>query len=181
MILPTYHSALRSRNVTIGHIFTFSPVNPLSMDDAGDSDQSEATSELSHMSSAPLGRHPGERRGRVRVLSESEAWSAVRGAESDLREGVSEEETPFRGRSQSAPAALWAAKRYGRQLRRMSDEFDTWLDKGGQEVKKGRSSASGRQMKASRSWFSFLWSPRESEDEVNGNPTAAQSETEARH
>lgn len=37
---------------------------------------------------------------------------------------------PFRGRSQSAPAALWKAKKYGRQLRRMSDEFDTWLDKG---------------------------------------------------
>lgn len=36
----------------------------------------------------------------------------------------------FRGRSQSAPPALWAAKKYGCQLRRMSDEFDTWLDKG---------------------------------------------------
>jgi BCL2-antagonist of cell death len=37
---------------------------------------------------------------------------------------------PFRSRSQSAPPTLWAAKKYGRQLRRMSDEFDTWLDKG---------------------------------------------------
>ncbi|XP_054664328.1 bcl2-associated agonist of cell death [Grus americana] len=29
----------------------------------------------------------------------------------------------FRGRSRSAPPVLWAARRYGRQLRRMSDEF----------------------------------------------------------
>lgn len=37
------------------------------------------------------------------------------------------DETPFRGRSRSAPPALWAAKKYGQQLRRMSDEFDTLL------------------------------------------------------
>ncbi|XP_030074194.1 bcl2-associated agonist of cell death [Microcaecilia unicolor] len=30
----------------------------------------------------------------------------------------------FRGRSKSAPPNLWAAMRYGRELRRMSDEFD---------------------------------------------------------
>lgn len=36
----------------------------------------------------------------------------------------------FRRRSRSAPPALWAAKKYGRQLRKMSDEFDTLLDKG---------------------------------------------------
>ncbi|KAL8184223.1 UNVERIFIED_CONTAM: hypothetical protein K2H54_010217 [Gekko kuhli] len=29
----------------------------------------------------------------------------------------------FRGRSRSAPPILWAAQRYGRELRRMSDEF----------------------------------------------------------
>lgn len=36
-----------------------------------------------------------------------------------------EEEEPshFRGRSRSAPPNLWAAQRYGRELRRMSDEF----------------------------------------------------------
>uniref|UniRef100_A0ACB8G7N2 Uncharacterized protein n=1 Tax=Sphaerodactylus townsendi TaxID=933632 RepID=A0ACB8G7N2_9SAUR len=33
----------------------------------------------------------------------------------------------FRGRSQSAPPILWAAQRYGRELRRMSDEFDWTL------------------------------------------------------
>lgn len=37
---------------------------------------------------------------------------------------------PFRRRSRSAPPALWAAKKYGQQLRRMSDEFDVLLDKG---------------------------------------------------
>ncbi|KAB1251294.1 Bcl2-associated agonist of cell death [Camelus dromedarius] len=39
-------------------------------------------------------------------------------------EGTEEEEpSPFRGRSRSAPPNLWAAQRYGRELRRMSDEF----------------------------------------------------------
>lgn len=36
----------------------------------------------------------------------------------------------FRRRTRSAPPALWAAKKYGRQLRRMSDEFDNLHDKG---------------------------------------------------
>lgn len=40
---------------------------------------------------------------------------------------------PFRPRSRSAPPALWAAKKYGQQLRRMSDEFDILLDKGVRE------------------------------------------------
>ncbi|XP_021120335.1 bcl2-associated agonist of cell death isoform X1 [Heterocephalus glaber] len=37
--------------------------------------------------------------------------------------GMKEEPSPFRGRSRSAPPNLWAAQRYGRELRRMSDEF----------------------------------------------------------
>lgn len=45
-------------------------------------------------------------------------------AETDLDEGVEEEPSPFRGRSRSAPPNLWAAQRYGRELRRMSDEFE---------------------------------------------------------
>lgn len=40
--------------------------------------------------------------------------------EDDIEEG---EPSPFRGRSRSAPPNLWAAQRYGRELRRMSDEF----------------------------------------------------------
>lgn len=44
------------------------------------------------------------------------------GTEED--EGLEEEElSPFRGRSSSAPPNLCAALRYGRELRRMSDEF----------------------------------------------------------
>lgn len=39
-------------------------------------------------------------------------------------EAEEEEPSPFRGRSRSAPPNLWAAQRYGRELRRMSDEFD---------------------------------------------------------
>ncbi|CAH6793643.1 Bad [Phodopus roborovskii] len=39
-------------------------------------------------------------------------------------EGMEEELSPFRGRSRSAPPNLWAAQRYGRELRRMSDEFE---------------------------------------------------------
>uniref|UniRef100_A0A8C8TT44 BCL2-associated agonist of cell death n=1 Tax=Peromyscus maniculatus bairdii TaxID=230844 RepID=A0A8C8TT44_PERMB len=44
------------------------------------------------------------------------------GTEED--EGTEEELSPFRGRSRSAPPNLWAAQRYGRELRRMSDEFE---------------------------------------------------------
>ncbi|KAJ8275445.1 hypothetical protein COCON_G00071970 [Conger conger] len=155
MILPTYYSSLRSRNVSLGHILTFSPLHPVSLDQESDSDQSDTLSgtesDLGHAHSLPP--VPGGKRGRVRVLSESEALSVARGAEPEFQ-GAGSQDAPFRGRSQSAPAALWAAKRYGRQLRRMSDEFDTWLDRG-QEVKRGRAGA----VKASSSWFSFLWPP----------------------
>ncbi|XP_054426937.1 bcl2-associated agonist of cell death [Pteronotus mesoamericanus] len=43
------------------------------------------------------------------------------GTENDETE---EEPSPFRSRSRSAPPNLWAAQRYGRELRRMSDEFE---------------------------------------------------------
>lgn len=75
--------------------------------------------------------------GRVRLYSESQVHTVSRWEDAELQDGMSAEENggasdgaPFRGRSQSAPAALWKAKKYGRQLRRMSDEFDTWLDRG---------------------------------------------------
>lgn len=79
--------------------------------------------------------------GRVRLYSESQVYTVSRWQDAEPQDGASAEEnggagdgTPFRGRSQSAPAALWKAKKYGRQLRRMSDEFDTWLDKGVSEL-----------------------------------------------
>lgn len=49
-----------------------------------------------------------------------------------------EELSPFRGRSSSAPPNLCAARRYGRELRRMSDEFQ-----GSFKVSAGPQSMSG--------------------------------------
>ncbi|KAJ8266176.1 hypothetical protein GJAV_G00126820 [Gymnothorax javanicus] len=108
MILPSFYSSLRSRNLSIGHILTFSPVNPVSMGDEDDSDQSDNLSGTESDLGPAHNLPPGRKRGRVRVLSESEASSAIRGAEPEFQDGSGGEETPFRGRSQSAPAALWA-------------------------------------------------------------------------
>lgn len=106
--------------------------------------------------------------GRVRLYSESQVYTVSRWQDAELQDGASAEENggagdgaPFRSRSQSAPAALWKAKKYGRKLRRMSDEFDTWLDKG--EVKRVSSHGRGAQKQTYRGWFSFLWSPKEEE------------------
>lgn len=68
--------------------------------------------------------------GRIRLNSESHASSVSRDEELQDEAGTPTDGFPFRGRSKSAPPALWAAKKYGRQLRRMSDEFDSLLDKG---------------------------------------------------
>lgn len=56
----------------------------------------------------------------MEIRSRHSSYSA--GTEED--EGMEEELSPFRGRSRSAPPNLWAAQRYGRELRRMSDEFE---------------------------------------------------------
>lgn len=83
--------------------------------------------------------------GRTRLNSESHTSTASRDEEFQGR-GEDDASTPtdgapFRGRSKSAPPALWAAKKYGQKLRRMSDEFDSLLDKGvrmrGQRMKEG--------------------------------------------
>ncbi|XP_036444950.1 bcl2-associated agonist of cell death [Colossoma macropomum] len=99
--------------------------------------------------------------GRVRLYSESQVYTVSRWQDSEdglsAEDGGSGDGAPFRGRSQSAPAALWKAKKYGRQLRRMSDEFDTWLDKG--DIR--RASSPGKQ--TNRGWFSFLWGSKEEE------------------
>lgn len=72
--------------------------------------------------------------GRIRLNSESHASTASRDEGLQVRgeeeAGTPTEGAPFRGRSKSAPPALWAAKKYGQKLRRMSDEFDSLLDKG---------------------------------------------------
>ncbi|XP_035885555.1 bcl2-associated agonist of cell death isoform X1 [Phyllostomus discolor] len=71
-----------------------------------------------------------------------------------------EEEEPsrFRGRSRSAPPNLWAAQRYGRELRRMSDEFEGSF-KG---LPRPKSAGTAMQMRPNSSWtriFQSWWDP----------------------
>ncbi|XP_044038802.1 BCL2 associated agonist of cell death b [Siniperca chuatsi] len=105
--------------------------------------------------------------GRIRLNSESHASTVSRDGELQARgedeAGTPTEGAPFRGRSKSAPPALWAAKKYGQQLRRMSDEFDSLLDK--REMKRVRSAGTAKQMHHSKSWWSYLFSHQEAEGE----------------
>ncbi|MCJ8731553.1 hypothetical protein PDJAM_G00200830 [Pangasius djambal] len=87
----------------------------------------------------------------------------------EASDGKSGDGDPFRPRSRSAPPVLWAAMKYGRELRKMSDEFDTLLDKG---MKRVRSAGTARQMHTSPSWFNFLWSHQESDTETVSSLTA---------
>ncbi|KAL6118716.1 BCL2 associated agonist of cell death b isoform X1 [Pungitius pungitius] len=104
--------------------------------------------------------------GRIRLSSESHASTASRDEELWPDEtGTPTEGAPFRVRSKSAPPALWAAKKYGRQLRRMSDEFDSLLDKG--EMRRVKSAGTTKQMQHSKSWWSYLFSHQEMEGENN--------------
>ncbi|KAM9426277.1 BCL2 associated agonist of cell death b [Pholidichthys leucotaenia] len=137
-----------------------------------DSDPSEEVEEQQNNQSA--GQDPPQRHtlnlpelrlqgpGRIRVNSDSQA-SLSRDEELQSR-GEEEVLTPtegealYRRRTKSAPPVLWAAKKYGRQLRRMSDEFDSLLDKG--EMKK-------KKMPHSQTWWSYLFSHQESEGENN--------------
>ncbi|XP_066575105.1 bcl2-associated agonist of cell death-like isoform X2 [Amia ocellicauda] len=137
------------------HMFSISDDSDKS-DDVTEYNQSEGVTAqtkgaglpLDHSRSVPVIKTPGE--GRVRLLSESQASEAGQ---------PDPDTTPFRARSLSAPPALWAARRYGRELRRMSDEFDICLDRG--EIKRASSAGTARQMRTSPSWWTFLWSHRE--------------------
>uniref|UniRef100_A0A8C7F722 Uncharacterized protein n=1 Tax=Oncorhynchus kisutch TaxID=8019 RepID=A0A8C7F722_ONCKI len=112
---------------------------------------------IGHALTVPEMRLAGE--GRLRMNSESQAQE-LQGRGPGV-EGMPTDGASFRGRSQSAPPALWAAKRYGRQLRRMSDEFDTWLDKG--EMRRVKSAGAAKQMTKSPSWWAYLFSHKETE------------------
>ncbi|XP_034425451.1 BCL2 associated agonist of cell death b [Hippoglossus hippoglossus] len=107
--------------------------------------------------------------GRIRLNSESHAYTVSRDEElqtrADEEAGTPTDGAPFRGRSKSAPPALWAAKKYGQKLRRMSDEFDSLLDKGA--MRKVNSAGTASQMHHSRSWWSYLFSHQEIEGENN--------------
>lgn len=69
----------------------------------------------------------------------------------DTEEG---EPSHFRGRSRSAPPNLWAAQRYGRELRRMSDEFQGSF-KG---LPRPQSAVTAMQMRQNSSWTRFFQS-----------------------
>ncbi|XP_021540664.1 bcl2-associated agonist of cell death isoform X1 [Neomonachus schauinslandi] len=76
--------------------------------------------EAGHQQGQPASSNHHGGAGAVETRSRHSSYPA--GTEED--EGVEEEElSPFRGRSSSAPPNLCAALRYGRELRRMSDEF----------------------------------------------------------
>lgn len=83
--------------------------------------------------------------GRIRLNSESHS-SRDDELQVPDEDGTPTDGAPFRGRSKSAPPALWAAKKYGQRLRRMSDEFDTLLDRGVSE-KGRRNDLKGREIK----------------------------------
>ncbi|XP_039996904.1 BCL2 associated agonist of cell death b [Xiphias gladius] len=114
--------------------------------------------------------------GRIRLNSESHASTVYRDDEIQARgeeeAGTPTDGAPFRGRSKSAPPALWAAKKYGQQLRRMSDEFDSLLDKG--EMRRVKSAGTARQMHHSKSWWSYLFSHQETEGENNHHENHSQ-------
>ncbi|CAL1590355.1 unnamed protein product [Knipowitschia caucasica] len=123
--------------------------------------ESEPSEELEETLKLELREAAKTGTGRIRLSSESQASVDLRPEQglSSPNEGF-----PFRGRSKSAPPALWAAKKYGQQLRRMSDEFDSLLDKG--EMKKPKS----RPMHHSKTWWSYLFSHQESEAESHHEP-----------
>ncbi|XP_051919522.1 BCL2 associated agonist of cell death b isoform X1 [Hippocampus zosterae] len=109
--------------------------------------------------------------GRIRLNSESHALAASREEEFQARMdeevGTPTDGAPFRGRSKSAPPVLWAAKKYGRQLRRMSDEFDSLMDKG--ELKFKSAGGTSRTIHHSKTWWSYLFSHQETEGENNNH------------
>uniref|UniRef100_A0ABI0NSY4 BCL2 associated agonist of cell death n=1 Tax=Bos taurus TaxID=9913 RepID=A0ABI0NSY4_BOVIN len=80
--------------------------------------------------------------------------SSYRAGPEDNEETEEEDLGPFRGRSRSAPPNLWAAQRYGRELRRMSDEFHVSF-KG---LPRPKSAGTATQMRQSPSWTRFLQS-----------------------
>lgn len=89
--------------------------------------------------------------GAVETRSRHSSYPA--GTEED--EGMEEEElSPFRGRSRSAPPNLCAALRYGRELRRMSDEFQGSF-KG---LPRPKSAGTATQMRQSPSWTRVIQS-----------------------
>ncbi|KAM6158898.1 bcl2-associated agonist of cell death [Rhynchocyon petersi] len=106
--------------------------------------------DASHQQGQPSssGHHGGTGAGETRSRHSSYP------TESEEDEGMEEEPSPFRGRSLSAPPNLWAAQRYGRELRRMSDEFEGSF-KG---LPRPKSAGTATQMQQSPSWTRIIQS-----------------------
>ncbi|XP_074257735.1 bcl2-associated agonist of cell death isoform X1 [Saimiri boliviensis] len=106
--------------------------------------------DASHQQGQPTSSSHHGGAGAVETRSRHSSYPA--GTEGD--EGMEEEPSPFRGRSRSAPPNLWAAQRYGRELRRMSDEFvDSF--KG---LPRPKSAGTATQMRQSSSWTRVIQS-----------------------
>ncbi|EHH22735.1 Bcl2 antagonist of cell death [Macaca mulatta] len=109
--------------------------------------------DASHQQEQPTSSSHHGGAGAVETRSRHSSYPA--GTEED--EGMEEEPSPFRGRSRSAPPNLWAAQRYGRELRRMSDEFVDSFKKG---LPRPKSAGTATQMRQSSSWtrvFQSWW------------------------
>lgn len=146
--------------------FTISDSESEPSEDLDEEQMSTTAAQRKHKLRLPELRDSGG--GRIRLSSESQACDEAR-AEEEL--GTPTDGYPFRGRSRSAPPALWAAKKYGQQLRRMSDEFDSLLDKG--EMKKTKSS---RPIHHSKTWWSYLFSHQESAESENNHHDSQRTE-----
>ncbi|KAI4895763.1 hypothetical protein NFI96_024064, partial [Prochilodus magdalenae] len=166
-ITSLHMSHSTSASFIMAHMFAISDESDAS-DELGDTDQPEASKKEKQSQSGPYLHVPEkfrESRQRNHSMNEEDLQESAAGRHS---EGAAEGDS-FRRRCRSAPPALWAAKKYGRQLRKMSDEFDTLLDKG---MKRVRSAGTARQMHTSPSWFAFLWSHKESDSETSSSLTA---------
>ncbi|XP_061092962.1 bcl2-associated agonist of cell death-like [Conger conger] len=156
-------------DVTMSHMFTISDNESETSDDGADGNQPATNQDNPGEGAVPDIVLTGPELERLRSRSVSQASS--QGEEAEPQEEVFEEGEDgrrLRSRSWSAPGAL-AAKRYGRQLRRMSDEFDTFLDK--EAMKKVHSA----KMRTSLSWFSF-WKRKETDTDLNNGEDSRSAE-----
>ncbi|XP_048092705.1 BCL2 associated agonist of cell death b [Alosa alosa] len=139
----------------------------------------EATKETLFGNTLKIPSHqpPGKLSSRHRVNSEDQTCRRAESHPQDSEHGENDffSDAPFRTRSRSAPPALWAAKKYGQQLRRMSDEFDSMLDQRG--MRRVESAGTTRQMRTSRSWFASLFSHRETDGDAGTGFTASDTRT----
>lgn len=107
--------------------------------------------EAGHQQGQPASSSHHDGAGSVEPRSRHSSYPTGTEEDDDTEEG---EPSPFRGRSRSAPPNLWAAQRYGRELRRMSDEFQGSF-KG---LPRPKSAGTATQMRQKSSWTRFFQS-----------------------